>query len=38
MENDPYSELIDEQWDNIMAMYALFEDKSPIIEFDITEG
>ncbi len=38
MEDDPYSEMIDEQWDNITAMYELFEDKSPIIEFDVTNG
>jgi len=33
--NDPYSELIDGQWHNIVMMYEAFKDKKPIIEYDV---
>ena len=34
--DDPYLELIDEQWDNIVWVYGTFRDKKPIIEYDVT--
>jgi len=37
MEN-PYLRMINEQWDTIMMAYYGFKDKTPIIEFDITNG
>ncbi len=33
--DDPYLELIDEQWHNIVMMYESFKDGKPIIEYDI---
>ena len=36
MSDDPYLELIDEQWHNIVMMYESFKDKKPIIEYDVT--
>ncbi len=35
---DPYLRIIDEQWDTIMIAYYNFQDKNPIIEYDITNG
>ena len=37
MENDPYAEVIDEQWDNIVMMYRTFKGKEQIIEYDVEE-
>ena len=36
MEDDPYLEMIDEQWDDIVAMYGTFAGKKQIIEYDVT--
>ena len=36
MEDDPYLDMIDEQWDNIIAMYRTFAGKKQIIEYDVT--
>ena len=33
--NDPYLDLINTQWDNIIMMYQTFQDKKPIIEYEI---
>ena len=33
--DDPYLKLIDEQWHNIVMVYETFQDKKPIIEYDI---
>ncbi len=37
MENDPYVDVIDEQWNNIVLMYRTFKDKEQIIEYDLEE-
>ena len=37
MNDDPYTDLIDEQWDNIVMVYRTFEGKDQIIEFDVSE-
>lgn len=37
MSDDPYLDLIDEHWDNILMMYREFEDKDQIIEYDVSE-
>ena len=37
MENDPYVDVIDEQWNNIVLMYRTFKDKEQIIEYDVEE-
>ena len=37
MGRDPYLDLIDEQWDNIVLVYRQFQDKDQIIEFDVAE-
>jgi hypothetical protein len=37
MQDDPYLDLIDEQWDNILTVYRTFQDKDQIIEFDTSE-
>ncbi len=37
MSDDPYLDLIDEQWDNILMMYRQFEEKTQIIEYDVSE-
>ena len=37
MKDDPYLDLIDEQWANIVGMYQTFKDKDQIIEFDVSE-
>ena len=34
---DEYSEKINECWDEIAGMYIAFEDKKPIIEFDLNK-
>ena len=33
--DDPYLDLIDEQWNNIAMMYDVFRDKKPIVECDV---
>jgi len=33
--NDPYLDLIDTSWDNIVMMYQYFGDKKPIIEYEL---
>lgn len=33
--NDPYLDLIFTQWDKIIMMYQSFQDKTPIIEYEI---
>ena len=37
MKDDPYLDMIDEQWDNIVMMYQTFRGKDQIIEYDVTE-
>ena len=37
MSDDPYLDLIDEQWANIVRMYQTFKHKDQIIEFDVSE-
>lgn len=37
MSDDPYLDLIDEQWNNILMIYREFEDKDQIIEYDVSE-
>ena len=37
MEDDPYADVIDEQWDNIVMMYRTFKGKEQIIEYDVEE-
>jgi hypothetical protein len=32
---DPYLDLIDEQWNNIAMMYDVFRDKKPIVEYEV---
>ncbi len=32
---DPYLDLIDEQWKNIAMMYDAFQDKKPIVEYEV---
>ena len=38
MRDDPYLDVIGEQWDNIVMVYDTFRGKDQIIEFDVTEG
>ena len=33
--NDPYLDLIDEQWSNIAMIYNSFRDKKPILEYEV---
>ena len=33
--DDPYLDLIDEQWSNIAIMYDSFRDKKPILEYEV---
>ena len=33
--SDPYLKKVQEHWDDITKMYAIFEHKDPIIEFDV---
>lgn len=35
--DDPYLEIIEKQWSNILMMYKQFEDKKPIIEYEICD-
>ncbi len=35
--DDPYLDLIDEHWDDIVMVYRTFKDKDQIIEFDVSE-
>ena len=35
--NDPYPDMIDERWDEIVMVFNTFRDKDQIIEFDIVE-
>ena len=35
--SDPYFEAIQEQWQNILALYKTYESKKPIILYDIQE-
>ena len=37
MSDDPYLDLIDEQWTNIVRVYQTFKAKDQIIEFDVSE-
>lgn len=37
MNDDPYLDMIEEQWDNIVMVYQTFRGKDQIIEFDILE-
>ena len=37
MSDDPYSDLIDEQWASIVRMHQTFKDKNQIIEFEVSE-
>ena len=37
MSDDPYLDLIDEHWDDIVMVYRTFKDKDQIIEFDVSE-
>ncbi len=37
MKDDPYVDMIDEQWDNIVIVYQTFRGKDQIIEYDVTE-
>ena len=33
--NEQYLDAIQEEWHNILKLYKMFEDKKPIMEFDI---
>jgi hypothetical protein len=35
--SDPYFDIIQEQWYNILKLYKVFEDKKPIMLFDVQE-
>ena len=35
--SDPYYAMVEDQWSNIFALYEQFEDKKPIMLFDIQE-
>lgn len=35
--NDPYPEMIDERWDEIVMVFNTFRGKDQIIEYDIVE-
>ena len=35
--SDPYFEAVQEQWPNIRALYMMYENKRPIILYDIQE-
>jgi len=35
MTDDPYLDLIEKHWDNIIMMYESFKDKNPIIEYEV---
>jgi hypothetical protein len=36
--SDPYFEAMQEQWQNIRALYMMYENKRPIILYDIQEN
>ena len=36
--SDPYLAVVGEQWRNILALYSAFQDKRPVMLFDIQEG
>ena len=36
--NEQYLDAIREQWGNILGLYKTFEDKKPVMEFDIQNG
>jgi len=35
--NDPYLGLIETQWNNIIKIYNAFQEKNPVMEYDIGE-
>src|SRR5208283_5874897 len=35
--SDPYFSLVEEQWPNILALYRMYEEKKPVMLFDIQE-
>ena len=35
--DDPYLDIIDEQWDHILRVYEQSRDKKPIIEYDLQD-
>ncbi len=35
--DDPYLDIIDEQWDHILRVYEQARDKKPIIEYDLQD-
>ena len=37
MTNDPYLDLINENWEHILRMYRLFADKKPVMLYDLQE-
>jgi hypothetical protein len=37
-ESEKYLDVIDEQWSNIFKLYKKFEDKKPIMLFDMQDG
>ena len=38
MMDDPYLDVIDEQWEHILMMYNLFAAKKPVMLYDIQDG
>ncbi|MGD9098961.1 MAG: hypothetical protein PVF45_00675 [Anaerolineae bacterium] len=38
MVDDPYLDVIDEQWENILMMYNLFAAKGPVMLYDVQDG
>jgi len=36
--NAPYLDVVGEQWEHILSLYAAFQDKRPVMLFDIQEG
>jgi hypothetical protein len=38
MMDDPYVDVIDEQWANILMMYNFFAVKGPVMLYDIQDG
>jgi hypothetical protein len=37
MNDDPYLDVIDDQWENILMMYNMFAAKRPVMLFDVQE-
>ncbi len=37
-EADPYLEKLDEHWGAIVVMYRAFQEREPVIEFDVASG